>query len=265
MSVPLVMGIVNVTPDSFSDGGRYFEPSSAYARARKLHRLGTDIIDLGAMSTGPGSEPITSGEELGRLRPVLELLADERGITLSVDTIFPETADVAAWYGVKIVNDVSGVLSEEMAQVVVKRGLTWVVTHNPLHTASAAAEFEEGVTADIRAFFARAAAFCAERGIPAEKLIFDPGFGFSKNKEQNMTVLKNLDSIKPGNGKLLIGLSRKRFLDFDGKCPSASRREARTLCANLYAAAHGADILRVHDAEATLRALELGRELQWTL
>jgi len=231
-----LMAILNVTPDSFSDGGLYFAPEDAIARALELERDGADILDIGAQSTRPGCQVISPAEELRRLRPVLEGLRGKLGIPISVDTFYPEVAREALKLGAGIVNDVSGVVNEEMAGIVKSHGATWVLMHN-----QNGADFEgqyEDVVRDVREALENMAARAMALGIEKERLWLDPGIGFGKAQEDNLRLLANLEQAKVPGFPLLVGVSRKRL---------TGGALAGTLAAQTVAQWGGVDILRTHD------------------
>jgi len=231
-----IMAILNVTPDSFSDGGLYFAPEAAIARAFELERQGADILDIGAQSTRPGCEPVSPEEELRRLRPVLEGLRGRLGIPISIDTFYPEVAEEALQLGAGIINDVSGIVSEEMAGAVKSHGATWVLMHN-----QNGADFEgqyNDVVSEVREELKEMAGQAMALGIKKERLWLDPGIGFGKSQEDNLRLLANLERVKVSGFPLLVGVSRKRV---------TGGSEAGIVAAQAAAQMGGADILRTHD------------------
>ena len=245
-----IMAILNVTPDSFSDGGMYYAPEAAIARALELERNGADILDIGAQSTRPGCEPVTPAEELRRLRPVLAGLRGRMGIPVSVDTFYPEVAEEALGLGAAVVNDVSGAVAAEMAGVVKSHGAGWVLTHN-----NGGADFEgryEDVVPEVRGALEAMAARAMAFGIDRERLCLDPGIGFGKSREDDMRLLANLERVKPPGFALLVGVSRKRV---------TGGTEAGALAAQTLAQWGGADILRTHDVVAARQAANFVRNI----
>jgi len=248
---PLVMGILNVTPDSFSDGGRFLEPTLAIAQGRRMAAEGADIIDIGAESTRPyaAAVPVPLDAELARLKPVLPQLA-QMGIVISIDTM---KAKVAAWAldsGAMMVNDVWGLQRDAgMAGLVAERGVPVVIMHN-----REAADPAIDIMADIETFFARSLAIADRAAIARERIVLDPGIGFGKTPEQSLAVLARLDRLKVFGLPLLVGASRKRFIDKVSPSPP-DRRLGGSLAAHLRAVAHGARIIRAHDVAATVDAL----------
>ena len=249
---PYVMGILNLTPDSFSDGGQYNTPAAALAQAKALAEAGADILDLGAQSTRPGAKALSAEEELARLSPILPLLAREIPLPLSVDTFHPQAAQYALAHGVHIVNDVSGALNPQMARVVRENGAGWIVMHNG-GGAHALPDYPQGVLAAVRGFFADALRFAEAEGIPAEQLCFDPGFGFGKSAAENHSLLQNFSDLRVGDIPLLAALSRKRFLTAAENPAEVTlaMQDAATQKANAAAVQGGAELLRVHRVETT--------------
>ena len=242
---PQIMGILNYTPDSFSDGGKYFSPELAEKRAFEMVSQGADIIDVGCNSTRPGSEILTQEEELERLKAVLPVITSAVDAPVSVDTFYPGCALYSLENGATVINDVSGDYNEEIAEYVRKYGASYVVTHNPCG-ADEIKEYPDGVISDISLFFDDCIAKAAVTGIKPENLILDPGFGFGKSRDDNYKILKNLSSIKKDGFRLLAGISRKRFI----RIHSASESDYATCAADLWAMLCGADIIRVHNVFA---------------
>jgi dihydropteroate synthase len=255
---PLVMGVLNVTPDSFSDGGRFLDPRAALAHARRLAAEGADILDVGAESTRPygGAVRVSLEEERARLEPVLsEVIA--LGIPISIDTL---KAAIAAWaldLGAAIVNDVWGLQRDaDMARIVAERGATVVIMHNR-ETADPAID----IVAEVTSFFRRSLDLAARAGIPRERIILDPGIGFGKTAEQSLTCIAWLDAWRGFGTPLLVGASRKRFIH--SVAPSdPMERLGGSLAAHLLAVENGAAIVRVHDVAATVQALAVASAIR---
>ncbi len=254
---PLVMGILNVTPDSFSDGGQFFDSSRAIAHAREMAGqgtgLGADILDIGAESTRPygGAKPVSAADELARLKPVLPEVA-ALGPPLSIDTI---KSSVAAWaldHGASIVNDVWGLHRDpDMATLVAKRGVPVIAMHN-----RDSADAGIDIVADVIAFFARTLEIAAQAGIAREMIVLDPGIGFGKTPEQSIVCLARLAAFQRFSLPLLVGASRKRFINTI--TPSApDQRIGGSIASHLIAVANGASIVRVHDVAETVQALRV--------
>lgn len=251
-----VMGILNVTPDSFSDGGLYFDPEKAAAHAREMLEQGADIVDVGAVSTRPGSVPVDEQTEIRRLRPVLELIKKEGDIPFSVDTYSPSAARLALEHGCLAVNDVSGTLSPEIARLAAEYGASWIVMH-ARGAAGESVSYPRGVVADVREFFERALAVANENGLSREQVILDPGFGFSKDVKQNVELFDRLGELKKTAGaRLLIGISRKRFVRAICGSEDNGVLDAATAALCVVAAARGTDIVRVHNVALCRAAVD---------
>src|SRR4051795_9931634 len=249
---PAVMGVLNVTPDSFSDGGQFAAPERALAQARRMVAEGADIIDIGAESTRPyGSEPISAEEELQRLRPVLpDVVA--LGIPVSIDSM---KSAVVAWaldQGAVIANDVWGLQRDSgMAGLVAERGAPIIIMHN-----RDSADPAIDIMQDIVDFFARSLDIAAKAGISPDKIVLDPGIGFGKTPEQSMPALARLDELQSFGMPLLVGASRKRFIST--VTPSEPhQRLGGSIAAHLLAAQNGAQIIRAHDVAETVQALRV--------
>lgn len=254
----LVMGIVNVTPDSFSDGGKFLDPDRAVDHARRLAAEGADILDLGAESTRPygGMQPVSFEVELRRLQDVLPRVV-ELGVPVSVDTI---KAKIAAWaleQGAVIVNDVWGLQRDpHMAKVVAEHGATVIIMHNRERADPAI-----DIVADVKAFFARSLEIAACAGIASERIVLDPGVGFGKTPEQSIAVIARLAEFASFGYPLLMGLSRKRFIDSISPAPP-DQRLGGSIAGNLLAVLAGADIVRVHDVAETVQALRVAAAIR---
>jgi dihydropteroate synthase len=251
--VPAVMGVLNVTPDSFSDGGEFLEPEHALAHARRLVAEGADIIDIGAESTRPygGARPIPADEELARLRPILAEIT-KLGVPVSIDSMKSEVAAFALDAGAAIANDVWGLQRDSrIASLVAERGVPVIIMHNR-DDADPAID----IMKDIAVFFARSLDIAARAGIPQGHIVLDPGIGFGKTPEQSMIALARLDELKRFGLPLLVGASRKRFIA--SVSPSEPRqRLGGSIAAHLIAARRGAQIIRTHDVAQTVQALKV--------
>ena len=257
---PLVMGILNITPDSFSDGGAFLAPDTALAHAAQMIAEGADIIDIGAESTRPSPDrvAVSAEEELRRLELVLPAAA-RMGRPVSIDTM---KATIAAWaldHGAAIVNDVWGLQRDpEMAQVIASYAVPVIVMHN-----RDAADPRIDIMADIAAFFERSLAIAARAGIHRERIVLDPGIGFGKTSEQSMTAIARLDHLKTFGLPLLVGASRKRLINAVVPTPP-DQRLGGSIAAHLLAAARGAAIIRAHDVAATIQALRVMAAIEAT-
>ena len=255
---PLVMGVLNVTPDSFSDGGRYLDPQAAIAHARRLAAEGADILDVGAESTRPygGAVRISLEEERARLAPLLsDVIA--LGVPVSIDTL---KAAVAAWalaLGAAIVNDVWGLQGDaDMARVVADHQAPVVIMHNRMSVDPAI-----DIVAEVTDFFRRSLDIAARAGIPRQRIVLDPGIGFGKTAEQSLTCIARLDAWREFGVPLLVGASRKRFIH--SIAPSEPMdRLGGSLAAHLLAVENGATIVRVHDVAATAQALAVASAIR---
>lgn len=255
---PAVMGVLNITPDSFSDGGRFIEPAQALTQARRMVADGADVLDIGAESTRPygGAQPVTADEELRRLQPILPEIVG-LGVPVSIDSM---KASVAAWaldHGAAIANDVWGLQRDpDMARVVAARGAPVIVMHN-----RDSADPVIDIMEDIGAFFTRSLDIAAKAGIPPGHIVLDPGIGFGKTPEQSMIALARLDELATFGLPLLVGASRKRFIA--SVAPSEpQQRLGGSLAAHLLAAQRGADIIRAHDVAETVQALRVARAIE---
>ena len=255
---PLVMGVLNVTPNSFSDGGRFLDPAAAIAQARRLAAEGADILDIGAESSRPygNAVAVPLDEERARLAPILPVVVG-LGIPVSIDTM---KAAVAAWAletGAAIVNDVWGLQRDpDMARIVAERDAPVIVMHN-----RDAADPRIDIVADVTAFFERSLAIAARAGIARERIVLDPGIGFGKTPEQSLTCIARLDAWRGFGLPLLVGASRKRFIH--SVVPSEpTERLGGSLAAHLLAVENGAAIIRVHDVAPTVQALAVAAAIR---
>ena len=250
----LVMGIVNVTPDSLSDGGQFFDPAAAIAHALTLVREGADILDIGGESTRPGAQPVDEAEELGRVIPVIRAIAAQTSTPISIDTMKANVARAAISAGATILNDVWGFQRDpEMARVAAECGVHCVLMHNRAGDDPGADMF-----AEVKAFLARSAELALSAGIAREKIILDPGIGFGKTPAQGYELIRRLGELKSVLGfPLLLGVSRKRLIGAATGRTVASERLAGSLAAALYGAMRGVDILRVHDVAAHVDAVKM--------
>jgi dihydropteroate synthase len=250
---PAVMGILNVTPDSFSDGGRFFDPATAIRHAEAMAAQGADILDIGAESTRPygGQKPVTAEDEIARLAPVLPDVV-KLGLPVSIDTI---KADVARWaldHGAMILNDVWGLQKDAaMAPLAAEYGVPVIVMHN-----REAADPDIDIMADVLAFLGRSVEIAEKAGVARDRIAVDPGIGFGKTPEQSIETLGKLERLKALGLPVLVGASRKRFIDTVS--PSITdERIGGSLAAHILAAEAGAAIIRAHDVAETVQALKV--------
>jgi dihydropteroate synthase len=255
---PIIMGVLNVTPDSFSDGGQFVDPNVALQHAKQMIEEGADIIDIGAESTRPygGAKPVTLEEELARLRQVLPTVV-QMGVPVSIDTLKPEIAYWALGQGVRIVNDVWGLQRDpNMARVVGQHGVPVVIMHNRYK-----AEPTISIVSDINAFFDYSLDIADKAGIPRDAIALDPGIGFGKTPEQSMEAIAKLEKFKHFGLPILVGASRKRFIN--SVSPSQPmERVGGSIAAHVMAYMNGATIIRTHDVAETIQALRVAAALR---
>ncbi len=251
------MGILNVTPDSFSDGGVYCDRDSARAHAERMWREGADIIDVGGESTRPGAAPVSLQEELDRVMPVIEAINRDIPVDISIDTQKMEVAREACRGGVRIINDVSG--GREIRPAELPAGMTYILMHlrgNPADMLSQT-DYPQGVVKEVADFLTQRVRAFEAAGTPREHIWIDPGIGFAKRAEQSLEILRRLDEFSAVGGRLVIGTSRKSFLSHvSNPIPiEKGEREAGTLASGLWAYTHGASVFRVHQVGEFRRAL----------
>lgn len=250
---PAIMGIVNVTPDSFSDGGLFVSKEAALAQAKKLASDGADIVDVGAESTRPGHTPVSPEEEWARLEPLLAALVREAGVPVSIDTYKASTARRALSTGVAVVNDVWGLQRDpDMAPTIAEAGAGVVIMHN-----REAADPEIDIVSDMLRFFERSLEVARRAGVSLPHVALDPGIGFGKSREQNYAALRATPRLLEFGFPVLIGVSRKSIFKGLADGSAAEGRLVGTLAANLLAAEDGAQIFRVHDVAEHRAAFEV--------
>ena len=250
-----LMGVVNVTPDSFSDGGLYLDPAAAVAHGRELAEAGAEILDVGGESTRPGAEPVGEDEELRRVVPVIQGLSNS-GCRISVDTSKAPVAAAALDAGAEIVNDVTALRGDpEMASLCAERGATVVLMHmlGDPRTMQEDPRYDD-VVADVRAFLAERLEAAVAAGVDEGRVWLDPGIGFGKTAAHNMELLRRLGELRELGRPLVVGTSRKSFIGKVDGSP-ADRRLGGTIASSVLAAAAGADVLRVHDVDEMRQAL----------
>jgi dihydropteroate synthase len=260
---PCVMGILNVTPDSFFDGGHHYGEAAALHQAERILSEGADVIDIGGESTRPGAQPISASDELARVLPVVRsVLHHWPDAVVSVDTVKSDVAEAVAEEGAAIINDVSGLrLDERVAAVAEHHDLGLVLMHSRGSVSEMAryetANYGDDVVGEIVAELSGAVATARRHNVTNEQIVLDPGLGFSKRTEHSVAALAQLERLRSLGFPILIGASRKRFVgELAGGLPPEERLEA-TLAANVMALAHGAVIFRVHDVAAARRALDV--------
>jgi len=262
------MGVLNITPDSFSDGGRFLDPEPALMHAREMLAAGADLLDLGAESTRPagksygaGAASVPAEDELARLLPVLDALRAETDVVLSVDTRKGAVARAALAAGADVVNDVSALGDPELAEVAAAAGCPVVLMHSrgdlaDMHLHARYDDVVAEVCAELSAALARAEA----AGVDRAQVVLDPGIGFAKTRVHNLALLRRLDALATLGRPLLVGASRKSFIGELTGAPPAERLPG-SLAAVGWAARHGAAIVRVHDVEATVQFLAVDRAI----
>ena len=263
LSVPAVMGILNVTPDSFSDGGRYLSLDAALRQVERMLAEGARLIDVGAESTRPGAAAVAEQEELDRLLPVVEAIAARFDVVISIDTSTPSAMREAARLGAGLINDVRSLRREGALQAAAATGLPVCLMHmrGEPGTMQLAPDYED-VVAGVLSFLAERARACEQAGIPAARLLFDPGFGFGKTLTHNLQLLKHLDQLQQLGRPLLVGLSRKSMLGAVLQGAPVDQRLHAGVSAAVLAVERGARIVRTHDVRATADALALWQAQQ---
>lgn len=262
LSRPLVMGILNVTPDSFSDGGSYVDADAAVAAGARMLDEGADIIDVGGESTRPGSDPVSADEEIARVAPVVRSLA-AMGACVSVDTRHASVAAAALDAGAAIINDVSGFRDPEMVSVAAGSHAGVVVMHmqGEPKTMQAAPVYED-VVAEVAAYLGAQARALQSAGVAPGRIAIDPGLGFGKTTAHNLELLRRLDALAALGYPVLVGASRKRFIGEITGVAEPRERVAGSVAAALDSVARGAAIVRVHDIAATVQALAIQQAIQ---
>ncbi len=258
----ILMGILNVTPDSFSDTGKYFDTSKAVDRAFEMKEEGADIIDIGGESTRPDSEPVSLQDELNRVIPVIEKLEGNLDMPISVDTMKPEVADAALKVGASIINDVSGLRDENMAEIVSNAKAAVVIMHMRGTPKIMQKNIEyNNLLNDIKTFLADRVKFALTIGISPESIAIDPGIGFGKQVEHNLEIIRNINSFSDLGLPILIGPSRKSFI---GAVLNLQVNERLFGTAGAVAASviYGADIIRVHDVKAMRQVIDMARAIK---
>ncbi|MBQ62684.1 MAG: dihydropteroate synthase [Gammaproteobacteria bacterium] len=252
-SRPLVMGILNVTPDSFSDGGKFFSPSTAIEQAGRMIADGADIIDVGGESTRPGAQEVSADEELERVVPVIGGIREHSEICISVDTSSPEVMLESSLLGIDILNDVRALRRSGAMEAAARTGLPVCLMHMKGEPGTMqVAPCYEDIMQEINGFFMERIAACGKAGIGVDRLVLDPGFGFGKTPEHNLQLVNKLGCFKGHGLPLLVGLSRKSTITRITDNPLVG-----SIAGALLAVARGANIIRVHDVAETVSALNV--------
>lgn len=264
---PRVMGILNVTPDSFSDGGKFAHIDSAIERAHSMIEEGVDIIDIGGESTRPGAEPVSTNEELARVLPVLKALKGMgSSVWVSVDTSSPEVMSAAASEGVHLLNDVRGFTKPGALETAAESELALCIMHMQGDPQTMQDKpYYQNVVDDVYYFLAKRIQAVSEMGVAMDRLALDPGFGFGKGYEDNLKLLQRLERFHTLGAPLLVGLSRKSMIGRMLDDAPVDQRLYGSLAAAVIAAQKGAKFIRVHDVKPTVDALRVVASLGWAL
>lgn len=254
----MIMGVLNVTPDSFSDGGQYFDPRRAVEHGLKLIADGADILDVGGESTRPGAEPVDSAEEMRRVVPVIEGIRAHSGVLISIDTMKPAVAHAAMKAGASIINDVTGFRDADMVQVAAQTGAGLVVMHmqGDPRTMQANPVYDD-VVAEVIAFFQERLSTLTSAGIALESITLDPGFGFGKKLEHNVTLLHALPQLRVQDRPLVVGVSRKSMIARLLGDNAMDKRRWPTVALTAWMRDAGAEIVRVHDVKENAEAMRM--------
>ncbi|MCP4704487.1 MAG: dihydropteroate synthase [candidate division Zixibacteria bacterium] len=265
---PLVMGILNVTPDSFSDGGKHASPKEALSFAHKMVKDGVDIIDIGGESSRPGSDPVTVDEELKRVIPIIKKIREHSNIPISIDTTKSEVASQTISAGADIINDISALrFDSKMAEVIAENKTPVVLMHmlGIPKTMQVEPTYTDCVN-EIMQFFSERIHFCLNNGIPREKIILDPGIGFGKRLNDNLTIINKIGQFKTFGCPVLLGASRKSFIGLvTGEKNHPDKRIGGSLASAITGIQNGVDIIRVHDISETVEAMKLIMALKETV
>ena len=263
--LPLVMGVVNVTPDSFSDGGRFLDAAAALAHAWRLIAEGADRLDIGGESTRPGAEPVSEQEEIARVVPLIEAIRRESDVRISVDTMKPAVARAAVSAGAFMWNDITALTwSEDSAQVAAGLGCEVCLMHmqGDPRTMQADPRYDD-VVEEVCSFMLGRVAAAAEAGVSGERIWLDPGIGFGKRPEHNLDLLRRLDRLVGTGFPVLLGVSRKPFIRaIDETAAEADDRLGGSLAGALWGASQGVAAIRVHDVRETVQALKVWAAIQ---
>jgi dihydropteroate synthase len=258
----LIMGVVNVTGDSFSDGGEFADADAAIAQGRMLAEQGAEIIDIGGESTRPGATPVSVEEELRRVMPVVSALAGDPRFVVSIDTMKPGVARAAVEAGAEIVNDVTGLRQPAMREVVRESGAGAIIMHMQGTPADMQrAPRYEDVVAEIREFFRQTLTACVACGMDPLRLAFDPGIGFGKTLEHNLSLIRNLGALRVGDRPLVLGASRKSFIGKVIGSANSADRAWPTVALTSFGRERGASVFRVHDVRPNAEALRMSEAI----
>ncbi|GAA5095670.1 dihydropteroate synthase [Wohlfahrtiimonas larvae] len=259
---PIIMGILNATPNSFSDGGDFFDPTIAIKHAHQMVQEGATIIDIGAESSNPKASPITAEEEIARLIPVVKPLIHDLPALISIDTYHPETMKVMVELGVDIINDINGFRNPKSIDAVKNSNVSLVVMHldNPIENMHTETKHDD-ITHSIGQFFLDQVEHLSDHNIHPDRILLDPGFGFGKTTEEQIELLQQLERLTALPYPIFIGLSRKRLIGHLTHVDVAKERTIGNVASALWCLQKGAKIFRVHDVKATHEAFQLWQQL----
>ena len=254
----LLMGVLNVTPDSFSDGGLWGNAEGAIAAGLAMAAEGADLLDVGGESSRPGAAPVSPAEELRRVLPVIEALAAQSSALISVDTSKPEVAREALRHGASVVNDITGLRQAPMRRVLLDSGAGAIAMHMQGSPATMqAAPAYADVVSEVCAFLRESLRLCVADGIAPEQILFDPGIGFGKTVQHNLLLLRHLESLQAAGRPVALGVSRKSFLGALTGSPALEDRAWPTVALTSFARSRGAALIRVHEVRANAEALRM--------
>jgi dihydropteroate synthase len=262
LSAPRIMGIVNVTPDSFSDGGKFFSRDAAIRQAIKLVEDGADILDIGGESTRPGSTPVQEQEEIDRIAPVIEAISSELNVPISIDTMKAEVMRAAVAVGAGLINDVNALRGEGALQAAAELKVPVCLMHmqGTPQTMQKEPDYQD-VVSEVEAFLLERVSVCEQAGIPAERIMLDPGFGFGKRARHNLRLMKHLSRLTALPYPVLVGVSRKSIIG-DMLKVDVQERLAGSLALASIAVWQGAKLIRTHDVRETAQAVKLTQHVQ---
>lgn len=262
LSAPRIMGIVNVTPDSFSDGGKFFSRDAALRQAVKLVEDGADILDIGGESTRPGSTPVAVQEEIDRVAPVIEAISSELDVPISIDTMKAEVMRAAVAVGAGLINDVNALRGEGALQAAAELKVPVCLMHmqGTPQTMQTEPDYQD-VVSEVESFLLERVAVCEQAGIPAERIMLDPGFGFGKRARHNLRLMKHLSRLTAMPYPVLVGVSRKSIIG-DMLKVDVKERLAGSLALASIAVWQGAKLIRTHDVRETAQAVKLTQHVQ---
>ena len=256
----LIFGILNITPDSFSDGGKFNSANSGFAKANHMYNEGANFIDVGGESTRPGARKVPANQELIRVLPVLQKLCEKK-IPISLDTRNSSTMHFSNFYDVAIINDVSALRDRESVNFLKSSKLPVILMHMPGNPKTMMNKKYKDVILDTYDFLEKRIKFCVKNGIQKNKIVIDPGIGFGKNKEQNIQLIKNISIFHSLGCAIMLGVSRKKIISSFGKKNLANERVGGSISIALNCFTKGVEIFRVHDVKETIQAIEAWKSI----